>query len=166
MKIFQHTLVVLSMFMSGYALADDGFTVLHRQGSWTVFKFIGEKAGDPPSYCSAKSGDASAFFELVGMEGISCMSAEATQWKFRKRKAAAGFMIGISGIFVGSGQYFSNGLQICGPNEEIDLLLDLFWEADGRTIDAYDHRKRKIGSFPGSGRETARRKWRACRDKL
>lgn len=162
----RYTALALGVFAFGPASADDGFKILLQQGSWTVFKFEATKPGDPASYCSARSGEASAFFELLGTKEVSCLSAEARQWRFGDAKGEVGFGIGGSAIFVDSGQYFSNGLQICGGNGEVDGLISAFWSAQGSTIDVYRSLNRKLGSFPAAGREKALRAWKACRASL
>jgi len=166
MNYQRYILVLVLIVFSFPARADDDFTVLYQRGSWTVFKFDGNKPGDPPSYCSAKSGNTNAFFELIGLKQVSCLNAEASKWSLRKRKAEGGFFVGGSGFYLDPVQYFSNGLQYCGSSEMVDIFIDSLANAGGQSIDIYDHKKRKIGSFPASGMKTVVRKWNTCKKSL
>jgi hypothetical protein len=148
-----------------FAGADsDGFTILYENGPWTVFRYAGTNAGDPPSYCSARSAEGTGFLELLATREVGCLSAEDTGWTFSEHTGEVGFFIGESGIYVDNGRYYSDGLQICADAASTDELIDLLWSADGDAIDAFDESHAKIGSFPGGDREEALKVWRECRD--
>lgn len=147
-------------------LADGGFTILYEANSWTVFRFVGGAAGDPPDYCSARSVQGTGFFELIGSREFGCLSAEDTEWSFNDRTGEVGFFVGSTGVFVDNGRHFTDGLQICADKASTDGLIDMIWPGDGATIDVYDDAHARVGSFPGSGRFDALDAWKVCRDGL
>ena len=166
MKGMRTAIACLMSISAQGCLADGGFTTLYEANSWTVFRFIGGSAGDPPDYCGARSVQGSGFFELIGSRDFGCLSAEDTEWNFDDRTGEVGFFVGSTGVFVDNGHYFSDVLQICADKDSTDALVDVIWTGDAATIDVYDDHRARIGRFPGSGRFDALDAWRACRDGL
>lgn len=170
MKGFALLLAFLMLLPPATLQAEGKFTTIFNRGTWTVFQFAGDAQGGMPSYCGARSGTKTEFFELIGTETTFCISGEASHWRFRKRKAEVGFFVGSSGFFLNPGTYFSNGFQYCDKREVVELMVDSLTlaqsELGGKTIDFYDHRRRKVGGFPAPGMKQAVRKWKSCIDSL
>lgn len=168
MKVAPALVALLALLIAGPVRAGEGFSLLYQGDSWVVFRFEAKEPGDPPSYCSARSmgDDETSFFELIGTAEFSCLSAEASDWRFRKQEALGGFFVGETGYFWDPTRYFSNGLQYCMENQLADMFIASLAQAGGPDISVYDYRKQPIGSFPAAGMDRAVDRWSTCRNGL
>ncbi len=158
-------MVVLAIYsFAATAFADDGFTVLYERAPWVVFHFSGKINGQQTSYCSAKAGTAKTFFEFSATKAGACIGGESDGWSFRNRRGNISLMVGNSGFKVDPGSYYNNVAQFCDKYERILSLFDLI--KPGNTMDIYNYRDKKIGSFPVSGMTAARNQLVKCVNRL
>lgn len=160
-----------------------GPSLLYDSGSWVVFRVDATDPSVSQTYCIARTGEASGFFELIGVQGISCLSAETADWQFVEgNRGRVGFFVGGSGFLLGPARYFANGLQACGPHEStnafVDMLVAPLESAAEKMIDVYSIDVDEtgpdgelnalktlgdpIGRFPAAGMATAVEHWRSC----